>query len=127
MMRSPPSVRELISARTTTTAVIDLTSPLRSLEWLSSQTPKLPLPRSQPPSRFSQAVLAAPGELIAPRRNSLPAYQINKSPNGAKRLSEKKIQAGMPVDVIIKTGERTFASYLIKPISDRFAKAFKED
>lgn len=53
--------------------------------------------------------------------------QIETTPEGTKRLGEKQIQAGMPVDVIIKTGERTFASYLIKPITDRFAKAFKED
>jgi membrane fusion protein, protease secretion system len=53
--------------------------------------------------------------------------QIETTGEGANRLSDKQIQAGMPVDVIIKTGERTFASYLIKPITDRFAKAFKED
>jgi membrane fusion protein, protease secretion system len=53
--------------------------------------------------------------------------QIETTADGAKQLSEKRIQAGMPVDVIIKTGERTFASYLIKPVTDRFAKAFKED
>lgn len=53
--------------------------------------------------------------------------QIETTPEGTKRLGERRIQAGMPVDVIIKTGERTFASYLVKPITDRFAKAFKED
>jgi membrane fusion protein, protease secretion system len=29
--------------------------------------------------------------------------------------------------VVIKTGERTFMSYLAKPIADRFAKSFKEN
>jgi membrane fusion protein, protease secretion system len=53
--------------------------------------------------------------------------QIETTPEGSKRLGEKQIQAGMPVDVIIKTGERTFASYLVKPIADRFTKAFKEE
>lgn len=53
--------------------------------------------------------------------------QIETTPEGAKLLGEKRIQAGMPVDVIIKTGERTFASYLVKPITDRFTKAFKEE
>ena len=34
---------------------------------------------------------------------------------------------GMPVDVMIKTGERTFFEYLIKPIKDRLAKSLRED
>jgi protease secretion system membrane fusion protein len=42
-------------------------------------------------------------------------------------LGDKVIQPGMPVEVIVKTGERSFMSYLVKPISDRFARAFKED
>ena len=33
---------------------------------------------------------------------------------------------GMPADVIIKTGERTFFDYVVKPISDRLASAVKE-
>lgn len=34
--------------------------------------------------------------------------------------------AGMPADVIIKTGSRTFLNYLIKPFSDRAALSLKE-
>jgi len=32
----------------------------------------------------------------------------------------------MPVDVIFKSGERTFLSYLLKPLTDKLAKAFKD-
>jgi protease secretion system membrane fusion protein len=32
----------------------------------------------------------------------------------------------MPADVVIKSGERSFLSYLLKPLSDKFARAFKE-
>ncbi len=53
--------------------------------------------------------------------------EIETTSKGRKLLGENIIQPGMPVDVIIKTGERSFISYLIKPISDRFAKSFKED
>ena len=42
------------------------------------------------------------------------------------KLGQFQVVAGMPADVIIKTGERTFFQYLIKPILDRFAYAFKE-
>jgi protease secretion system membrane fusion protein len=33
----------------------------------------------------------------------------------------------MPVDVFIKTGERTFLSYVIKPITDRIRSAMSEE
>lgn len=37
-----------------------------------------------------------------------------------------RIVAGMPVDVIISTGERTFAQYIAKPLVDSFHKSMKE-
>jgi multidrug efflux pump subunit AcrA (membrane-fusion protein) len=43
-----------------------------------------------------------------------------------EKLNGLKIIPGMPADVIIKTGERTFLQYLIKPFSDRLAHAVKE-
>jgi protease secretion system membrane fusion protein len=53
--------------------------------------------------------------------------QIATTQEGARLLGKNKVQPGMPVDVVIKTGERTFLGYLFKPLSDRFAKSFKED
>jgi len=38
-----------------------------------------------------------------------------------------EIQPGMPVQVIIKTGERTFMNYLIRPLIDRLAASLKEE
>lgn len=52
--------------------------------------------------------------------------QIETTREGLAQLGSLKVQAGMPVDVVIKTGERSFMSYLLKPLSDRFAKSFKE-
>ena len=37
-----------------------------------------------------------------------------------------RITAGMPVEVIIPTGERTMADYLIRPLRNRVRKAFRE-
>lgn len=42
------------------------------------------------------------------------------------RLGNFQVVTGMPADVIIKTGERTFFQYLMKPMFDRLAYAFKE-
>jgi protease secretion system membrane fusion protein len=42
------------------------------------------------------------------------------------QLGKHKLKAGMPVDVVIKTGERTFAAYLLKPLMTRMQFAFTE-
>ncbi|MBT8518761.1 HlyD family efflux transporter periplasmic adaptor subunit [Polynucleobacter paneuropaeus] len=51
--------------------------------------------------------------------------QVEATPEGLKQLGDLRIQPGMPVDIIFKTGERTFLGYLFKPLSDRFAGSFK--
>lgn len=53
--------------------------------------------------------------------------QIATTREGYRLLGKNQVQPGMPVDVVIKTGERTFLSYLFKPLSDRFAQSFKEN
>lgn len=52
-------------------------------------------------------------------RIALPSDQLSV-------LGEMKIIPGMPVDVFIQTGERDVLSYLIKPLRDQLARAFKE-
>ena len=42
-------------------------------------------------------------------------------------LSRSEIYPGMPVEVYIETHDRTFFEYLVKPISDSFNRAFRED
>ena len=48
--------------------------------------------------------------------------------NSLDTLNEEKRQlvSGMPVEVVIKTGERTLASYLVQPFSDMLVRAFNE-
>ncbi len=43
-----------------------------------------------------------------------------------RRLGHRKISVGMPVEVMIRTSERTVMSYLLKPLRDNFYKAFRE-
>lgn len=52
--------------------------------------------------------------------------QIETTPEGQQQLREKSIVAGMPVEVVIKRGERTFMTYLVKPLTDRFTASFKD-
>jgi len=53
--------------------------------------------------------------------------RIEITAEGMKQLRDLKVQPGMAVDVVIKSGERTFLSYVLKPITDRFSLAFLGD
>jgi len=61
----------------------------------------------------------------------VPYYKVKArvTPEGARIIAQKKmeIQAGMPVEVFVKTGERSMMSYLLKPIIDRAQTSMSED
>jgi HlyD family secretion protein len=42
------------------------------------------------------------------------------------RLGNVKLVPGMPVEALIQTSSRTVMSYLIKPLHDQLARAFRE-
>ncbi|HLC08014.1 MAG TPA: HlyD family type I secretion periplasmic adaptor subunit [Methyloceanibacter sp.] len=44
-----------------------------------------------------------------------------------RQLQGLKLVAGMPVEVFIQTGSRNVLSYLIKPLEDQAARAFREE
>lgn len=64
-------------------------------------------------------------------RTGVPYYKVRArvSPQGAKLIAQKKldVQPGMPVEVFVKTGERTLMSYLLKPVFDRAHSSLSED
>ncbi|MES2115307.1 MAG: HlyD family type I secretion periplasmic adaptor subunit [Pseudomonadota bacterium] len=64
-------------------------------------------------------------------RTGQPYYKIRAkvSPEGARLIALKKldVQSGMPVEMFIKTGERTMMNYLLKPLFDRAKSSMAED
>lgn len=42
-------------------------------------------------------------------------------------LPDIEVMAGMPVEVLVKTGKFTAAGYLLRPVMDSFNRAFRED
>lgn len=46
---------------------------------------------------------------------------------GMQALQGRQLQPGMPVQVVIKTGERTLWNYLMHPLSKRLAASMKEE
>lgn len=62
-------------------------------------------------------------------RSGFPHYNIKAkvTPEGMKQLADQQIRAGMPVDIFIKTGERSLMSYIFKPILDRVHSSLSEE
>jgi HlyD family secretion protein len=52
--------------------------------------------------------------------------RVSMQPEEVARLGDNKIIPGMPVEAFVQTGDRTMMSYLMKPLSDQFMRAFKE-
>lgn len=59
----------------------------------------------------------------------MPYYNIKAkvTPEGIKLLSDHQIRAGMPVEIFIKTGERSLMNYMFKPILDRIQTSLSEE
>jgi membrane fusion protein, protease secretion system len=64
-------------------------------------------------------------------RTGTPYYKVRVkvTPQGAKMIAahHMEIRPGMPVELFIKTGERTMMSYLLKPVFDRAGSSMSED
>jgi protease secretion system membrane fusion protein len=66
---------------------------------------------------------------LTDERTGLPYYNMKAKVTleGMKQLSDQQIRAGMPVEIFIKTGERSLMSYLFKPILDRVHSSLSEE
>jgi protease secretion system membrane fusion protein len=66
--------------------------------------------------------------LVDPK-NGAPYYEMRAkvTPEGMKMLSKLQVRPGMPVEVFIKTGERSMMSYLLKPVIDRAKTSMSEE
>lgn len=54
--------------------------------------------------------------------------RVSVTDEGEKDMTEQmQLLSGMPAEVLIKTGERNFASYIAKPITDMLARAIREE
>ena len=64
-------------------------------------------------------------------RTGMPYYvvHVKVTQAGAKKIAENKmdIRPGMPVELFVKTGERTMMNYLLKPLVDRAQSSMSED
>ena len=60
-------------------------------------------------------------------RASFYLARIEVNPEGMEELGDLVLMPGMPAEVFIATGSRTFLQYVIKPFSNALARSFNED
>jgi protease secretion system membrane fusion protein len=53
--------------------------------------------------------------------------RVEITPRGLAQLGKRKMQPGMPTETLLKTGERSMLTYLIYPLTRRWAAALKEE
>lgn len=72
--------------------------------------------------------MVSPDKLLDEKtNNSYYKIHVSVTKKGRQYLQDLQVRPGMPADVLIKTGERTFLNYLIKPLIDRSYSSFKEE
>jgi len=78
--------------------------------------------------RIHGKVVQVSADALADSRQNTSYFKlvVEVTPEGMAQLKQHEIRAGMPADVFIKTGERTFMSYLLKPLLDRMNRALIE-
>jgi membrane fusion protein, protease secretion system len=85
------------------------------------------LDQATTPMIEGKVVQVAPDAMADVRQNtSYFKLVVEVTPQGMTNLKQHEIRAGMPADVFIKTGERTFMNYLLKPLLDRMKLALIE-
>ncbi|WP_186378707.1 HlyD family type I secretion periplasmic adaptor subunit [Sphingobium sp. B2] len=71
---------------------------------------------------------------IAPERttdertgNSYYKLRVEVDDKELRRLGELELRPGMPVECFVQTEKRSLLSYIVKPLSDQFNRAFREN
>lgn len=66
---------------------------------------------------------------LVDEKTGQPYYMVKAkvAPEGVRMIADLKIRPGMPVDLFVKTGERTMLNYLVKPVTDHLKLAMTEE
>lgn len=66
---------------------------------------------------------------LVDEKSGQPYYNVKArvAPEGMKLIANLQVRPGMPVDLFVKTGERTMMNYLMKPVIDQVKMAMTEE
>jgi membrane fusion protein, protease secretion system len=67
-------------------------------------------------------------DILTDASSKYPYYlaRVSITPDGMKTLGARQLQPGMPVEIVIKTGERSMLTYLLHPLLKRMSASMKE-
>jgi protease secretion system membrane fusion protein len=74
-------------------------------------------------------VVSISADLLTEPQTNVSYYlaRVQVTPEGIKHLGKRQLQPGMPVEVILKTGERSMLTYLLHPLTKRLAASMTEE
>jgi membrane fusion protein, protease secretion system len=77
-------------------------------------------------------VVSVSGDLLTdpPTAQGSVSYYLARvavTPEGLKRLGQRQLHPGMPVEVVFRTGERSLLTYLLHPLTKRIAASMTEE
>jgi protease secretion system membrane fusion protein len=75
-------------------------------------------------------VISVSGDLLTDPANPQMSYflvRLEVTPEGMKTLGNRQMQAGMPAEVVIRTGSRSVLTYMLNPLLKRLAGSMKEE
>lgn len=75
-------------------------------------------------------VVSVSGDLLTDPQNPQISYYLARvalTTEGTRALGRHQLQPGMPVEFVIKTGERSLLTYLLHPLTKRLAASMKEE
>lgn len=74
-------------------------------------------------------VVSVSEDLLVDQHSGMGYYlaRVAVTADGYKKLGSRRLQPGMPVEVIFLTGERTVFTYLLHPLTKRIAASMKEE
>ena len=82
------------------------------------------------PTLVGSVMHVSPDRVVQEQENgqsrSFYKARVEIAPRELEKLGTQKLQAGMPAEVLINTGEQTVLDYLIRPITDAMARGFIE-
>ena len=74
-------------------------------------------------------VVSISADLLTDPQNGIAYYlaRVALTPEGLKMLGKRQMQPGMPVEVVLRTGERSMLTYLLHPLTKRIAASMNEE
>jgi len=74
-------------------------------------------------------VLSVSGDLLTDPQNGMAYYlaRVVVTPEGLEKLGKRQMLPGMPVEVVLRTGERSMLTYLLHPLTKRIAASMTEE